>query len=397
MTYNKTIVIRQYLLALKGLMCAVVLLILSNVMLLAQTHPLCNVDQNKISVKAFGQRMATENILYIPVVFHIVYNQANQNLSDQIVFEQLNSLNKDFNKENADSVNTLPIFLPAAGKSKIRFVLANNASQSGIVRVQTSHGPFFNDDLHQSATGGSDAWNIAQYLNIWVANLGDGVLGYASTPDSQLSYDGVAIHFQYFGKGQHTRQPFDQGRTLTHEVGHWLGLSHPWADGGCASDDGVQDTPPQDAATGGCALSYTSCGQLAMVQNFMSLSDDACMNLFTKGQIEIMRNVLVTNKSDMLISPELITGVGKERKERILISPNPTSTYLNIMVTGEQNLSGSKAEIIDQFGRICFEEKNKIEHSMYTLVLPYLREGVYTLRLTLGQMIQQERLLILHH
>jgi len=127
-------------------------------------------------------------------------------------------------------------------------------------------------------------------LNMWICNIGGGILGYAQFPGSgSAATDGVAMSPQYFGTIGSAQSPFDGGRTTTHEVGHWLNLRHIWGDGNCNADDFVSDTPTSDAANYGCATGHVSCNTTDMIQNYMDYSDDACMNLFTQGQTDRMR------------------------------------------------------------------------------------------------------------
>jgi len=100
--------------------------------------------------------------------------------------------------------------------------------------------------------------------------------------------------YQYFGTNGTATAPFNLGRTMTHEVGHYLNLRHIWGDGNCNADDFVADTPGSDAPNYGCASNHVSCSSLDMVQNYMDYSDDGCMNLFTNGQKNRMRAIFDT-------------------------------------------------------------------------------------------------------
>lgn len=237
----------------------------------------------------------------IPIVIHIVYHTLEQNISNEKIMSQLNTLNEDFNRKNTDSVNTLPEFKPRAANAKLNFILApqdeNGNASSGITRTQTQHGPFFDDDIHYTNQGGKDAWLSSRFLNIWVCDLPEGVFGFGMPPGSELKEDGVVIDFSHFD-GNNSGMSFGKGRTITHEVGHWLGLKHLWGNiGGCVDDDGIEDTPMQSGPSAGCDLTRNSCGNLNMVQNFMDLSSDDCLNLFTKGQVKQMRKNLFELRS----------------------------------------------------------------------------------------------------
>ena len=240
--------------------------------------------------------------LIIPVVIHVIHNTPQQNISDELIQGQLDVLNEDFLRTNADAALTRDIFLEVAGTPNIQFALASidpdgNATD-GITRTETTVESFINIDISlileafavcgfdvdciaeylgdtgldldlmkSSATGGVDPWDVNSYLNIWVCNLsldvGTGptpfILGFAyppvgapnfpteGLPENYWEKDGVVIHWEAFGKDNPNAGLLagtnDSGRTCTHEVGHYLGLRHIWGDGDCTMDDGLTDTP----------------------------------------------------------------------------------------------------------------------------------------------------------
>ena len=229
-------------------------------------------------------------VITVPVVFHVLYANSTQNISDAQVQSQLDILNADFRRQNSDQDN----IWSQAADTEIEFCLASfdpdGASTNGILRVPTSVSSFgSNDAMKFTSQGGSDAWPASDYLNYWVCNLGGGLLGYAQFPGGSASTDGVVCGYQYTGDIGTASSPFDLGRTGTHEVGHWLNLRHIWGDGPCGNDDFVSDTPESDASNFGCALGHVSCSTTDMVQNYMDYSDDACMNVFTAGQATRMQ------------------------------------------------------------------------------------------------------------
>lgn len=226
----------------------------------------------------------------IPVYVHVIYNNSNQNISDAQINSQIAILNDDFNAQNSDT-NLVPAeFAGLIANSEISFSLAGVTRKSS---TRTSWGT--NDAMKSASNGGVDVVDPAGTLNIWVCNIGGGILGYAQFPGGPSSTDGVVISPQYFGSTGFVSAPFNKGRTATHEVGHWLNLRHIWGDGRCRQDDFVADTPSSDRPNYGCP-SYPTvhCQGTDMTMNYMDYVDDACMQMFSEGQKDRMRALFAT-------------------------------------------------------------------------------------------------------
>ncbi|NDE60904.1 MAG: zinc metalloprotease, partial [Cyclobacteriaceae bacterium] len=248
----------------------------------------------------------------IPVVVHVIHNGTavgvEANISDAQILEQIRILNEDFRRLNADANRTPTEFLPVAADANIEFILAkqdpNGLPTNGIVRRQGTKTAYAPEDA--TLIGQLSQWNPEEYLNIWVVPLVSPYLGYATFPTSNLPglnfaptaaiRDGVTVDYRFFGMGPGTAVN-TKGRTATHEVGHYFGLRHIWGDGGCEVDDFVLDTPNQDNPNNICNVSYSrfSCGNVNMIQNYMDYTPDACMNLFTKGQVDRFDVVLANS------------------------------------------------------------------------------------------------------
>jgi type II secretory pathway pseudopilin PulG len=252
----------------------------------------------------------------IPVVFHIVYNTPEENISDEQIYSQLTVLNDDFRRTNADRTNTPSHFANLAGDVNIEFCLAstdpNGDLTTGITRTNTSNANFSaGSRIKQSNRGGVDAWDRNQYLNIWVGNIEDGILGYATMPGSPAAYDGVVLHYRAVGTAPYNpfMWSYNLGRTATHEVGHWLGLEHIWGTSSfpsCSDSDRIADTPNQEKENTRCPSGIKiSCDNGPygdMWQNYMDYVDDACMNLFTKGQAAHMNAIVTSYRASLLTS-----------------------------------------------------------------------------------------------
>lgn len=260
--------------------------------------------------KKFSQRNAIDSIV-IPVHFIIVHKPGEaigegDNISNARILSQLEVLNKDFARRNTDTLKTPPVF--PVGDTGIRFCLAakdpNGNPTTGITRFATD----LNFRANELSIKNQTRWPREDYLNIWVANMGD-TLGFAYIPTSSLLpneiLDGLIVtHNAFGGPGFAPSERFGLGRTATHEAGHYLGLRHIWRNSGCNQDDGIDDTPLQDDANYFCPTHPSpSCNNDGdMFMNYMDYTDDACMNAFTIGQGEYMRHILNTSRFSIKFS-----------------------------------------------------------------------------------------------
>ena len=251
----------------------------------------------------FAQNRSANSVIYtIPVVFHILHVYGTENISDAQIEDAMAILNRDYNKQNADTANTVAAFQGIAANVGIEFKLAkldpNGNCTNGIDRINTPLTFIGDDDAKLNV------WPRNKYLNVWVVkNISSGAAGYSMYPSSVQGsggsqVDGVMILHNYVGSigtGSASRS-----RALTHEVGHWLNLPHPWGNSNspgvssnCNIDDNVSDTPNTVGWTT-CNLNGASCGSpLDNVQNFMEYS--YCSTMFTNGQKTRMLAALNSN------------------------------------------------------------------------------------------------------
>jgi Pregnancy-associated plasma protein-A/Secretion system C-terminal sorting domain len=255
-----------------------------------------------------------DDVIYIPVVVHVVYENSTENISDAQINSQITSLNNDFRKLNLDFSDAPNNFQSSGADMKISFCLAsvdpNGNFTTGITRTETTRDEFtfdLSDDPKTTSDGGKDNWDPEKYLNIWVCDLTGGLLGYATFPSDLNSFpdlDGVVIGYKFFGTFN-TQSPYNLGRTATHEVGHWLNLKHIWGDSFCGNDN-VSDTPEQEDANEGCpSFPEISCSNGPngdMFVNYMDYSNDACLLLFTNGQKERSNATISSVRNEILNS-----------------------------------------------------------------------------------------------
>ena len=266
-------------------------------------------------------------VVRIPVVVHVVYNTATQNISDAQIQSQIDVLNEDYRRLNTDVSSVPGVFAPLTADARIEFHLAVRDPDcnptTGITRTSTSLTNFTYDwtqagtpagePVKFASSGGHDAWPRDKYLNIWVCKL-SGYLGYAQFPaDPWPATDGVVINYDAFGTTGTAAAPYNLGRSATHEIGHWLNLLHIWGDdsGACSGSDQVADTPNQGDSNSGCpSFPRISCSNGPngdMFMNYMDYTNDACMFMFTAGQVARMDAALATSpRSGLLGSDGLI-------------------------------------------------------------------------------------------
>ena len=317
----------------------------------------------------------TESTITIPVVVHVVYKTAVQNISDAQIHSQIDVLNEDYGRKNQDTANTPTPWKSIAGNPDIKFCLAsrkpNGDWTTGIVRKQTTVTEFFLDDaVKYSNQGGDDAWDVTKYFNIWVCNI-PSVLGYAFYASISPPNDGFGpvIYYNAFGRVGTVSPPYDKGRTATHETGHCFDLVHIWGDdgGACSGTDYVNDTPNQESENYVCQTfpftdACTSTGNGIMFMNYLDYAPDVCMNMFTKGQATRMVGAINS------YYPSLKTSNGCQPPssiqeglldQSVSFYPNPTDGKLNININSLY-ASDLQINIYNVVGEII--ASNKVEH-----------------------------------
>ena len=343
-------------------------------------------------------------VVKIPTVVHVVYANATQNISDTYIKQQIDVLNKDFRKLNADWNQTPSVWTSLVADCEIEFCLAtkdpSGAATTGIKHTSTTVASFSptTDKVKYTAQGGDDIWNRDKYFNLWVCNLGSsGLLGYALFPGVAAAIDGVVIDYRSLPGPPTYAPPYDLGRVATHEIGHWFNLKHINGNTTCG-DDLVTDTPTQDklhqSATSGSTGPPTGCFTVPyhvnacsgstngeMTMNYMDYTDNKCMFMFTAGQKARMLAALNGTRAGLLTSAAAncagVTGIYElSLSDHIAIYPNPSTGEVSIATLSTINSMDLK--VYNAIGEVVVTKKINVPASGETKInLSSNPDGIY--------------------
>lgn len=254
----------------------------------------------------------------IPVVFHILHQNGVENISHAQIEDALAVLNRDYRLLNSDASMVHSNFSGMPADAEIEFAFATIAPDgscfNGVTRTYsyyTFDGSNGSNQI-QAIVDGNDVyqgtWPGDEYMNIYVAVDIGGAAGYTTNPGWSGTGMGNGIWVQQDYVGSIGTGSTARSRTLTHEVGHWLNLSHCWGPNNnpgdassCSDDDGVNDTPECIGVTT-CNLSSNTCtgdnsywgfNQIDNVENYMEYS--YCSKMFTQGQVNRMRSAITSS------------------------------------------------------------------------------------------------------
>lgn len=352
----------------------------------SQTERYCAaVSPAVISPIATENYASSRDIITISVIFHIVWKEEEENISEEQILSQMEVLSADFRALN-DQSNVSFGFQDDIADTEIEFCLAtrlpNGTETSGIIRTQTEESIV---GLKQVLYTTSPAVDSEHYLNVWVADMGGGLNGMASFPGSASpEKDGIVIDPNYVGTEGLAEDavPYHLGRTLTHEIGHYLNLIHvfgPTTSGTCASDDGVEDTPnAENTYLGLCPSGIEfSCESSDMWMNFMNFTDDECMSMFSEGQkmrmlatLEGERIGLQNGQGCLPVSTFDLEDIGFNFQ----IYPNPTTDFCVI-----ENLISTQTpfdvSLYSAKGKMIFKQES-VRESLHLSFENYLT-GLY--------------------
>ena len=295
--------------------------------------------------------------IVLTVVFHVITNTAGTsgNVTDADILEQVDILNEDYlamaGTNGANGTDALIQF-------QLATVDPNGDPTTGITR--SANTTWFND-------GGSYwntlAWDPSRYINIYT-NTAGGNLGYVpGLPQNGIvgsPLDRVVVLWSAVGRDAPIGSPYDQGRSATHEVGHYLGLYHTFDNGcgtatvpGCyTSGDRICDTNSESNPVFGCPASSASCSSPNPFHNYMDYSDDLCMEEFTPEQVNRMRCTLANWRTDLFNSSAVGAPVAARSASPFALQarPNPFGGGTEIVFELPRSTSAT-VRVLDVAGR----------------------------------------------
>ena len=331
-------------------------------------------------------------VITIPVVFHVLYKNATQNISDAQINSQLTILNNDYRKLNSDFNAVVPaIFRPLAADMEIVFVKANRTSSghttTGITRKSVANAFDFYNNYYTSE--GQPAWDTTSYLNIWIGSFNDPeLLGFGLLPSAAGDPDdGLCISYKFVGNTGTATAPFNKGRTATHEIGHYFGLFHPWGQDGSAcgnanNSDRVADTPATNDPYFSCpsfpnelnACNFTEGGSMFM--NYMDYVNDACMAFFTNGQKAVVQSTLSNQRLSLLSSTGILSTNDLNAVKAISVYPNPSAG--RFMITSSK-IAVDFIEIYNSAGQLV--RSQEVSPTSNYIDIESFESGIYFMRI----------------
>ncbi len=395
---------------------------------LSQRNSSFSKARKKMEEHIIGFRKKGElSAVTIPIVFHVLYSNNDQRISEAQLAAQIAALNRDFaNEAQKDNhpANTKERFLSRAANTDIQFCLAtetpNRKVSSGINYLQVKNKVWSTgNEMKSKKEGGTEAWKTSDYLNIWVVNLEGSLGGFSQWPNGPKDTDGIVVDYRFIGPNSRHPHPYNEGKTLTHLVGSYLGLNELWIERGRCQDDKVEDTPIHNSPNFRCPgyKHKTTCrgNDIEMTMNFMDYTDDACMYMFTEGQKWRMQAVLAKGgpryeltKGKVQCDPNLnllsqlpLNSEDLDNQKilsipQIKIFPNPSKNDEAFLEISSPDQLNSHIRIYNQIGKLMNSFDWMLDAGQQTrrLNVNNWSSGIYLIQITIGGEQYNQKLIL---
>lgn len=335
----------------------------------------------------------------IPIVVHIIHTYGVDNISDAQVHDAVRIINEDYQKRNPDTSSVVSAFQPLYANVGFQFRLArkdpNGNCTNGITRTYSTLTNSADDNVKSIIM-----WDPTKYLNIWVVSqISFGAGGYSYLPCGvPQSKEGVVILSTQFGSIGRSGGSNFAARSLTHEIGHYMGLPHVWGGsntpgdpGNCGMDDGIADTPNTVGSTGfTCNTNSRTCNPPSYpfpdnVQNYMDYS--SCASMFTNGQKAVMISALTMACRSNLSAQSNLIATGTNDGYTAVCAPTP-----DFKISADRVCSGNTITYTDMSYNLIsgstptyqwtFQGGTPATSTLQNPVVTYSTPGVYNVTLT---------------
>ena len=365
----------------------------------AQTSEPCGTDElilrNPFLEEAINGRSANdcdtdydlpnEEVLTIPIVFHIMHRGTQLGVDENITNEQIYSAVENLTDRFRATPGALGVDQNTID-SRFNFCLAgtdpDGNSTNGIIRYDmsgysdymedgvTTSPNFYSDAMPDNTLKGLGCWDPDFYCNVYIVteingnNGGNGVQGYAYLGPTGDCRDGIVLLYNVVGTEGTLKPGRDLNTTLPHEMGHYLTLYHTFNNSApncdymesncCTNGDRVCDTPPQTNSGQGCQSVCDS-----DPANYMDYTSQTCKTLFTEGQIERMRDCIAFQRQDLVSGTIDCFQLDDEPTCDVeLMGYDPATHQISVRIINGENCGCNEFNLVD--GNTCEESSSSV-------------------------------------
>lgn len=394
-------------------------------------------------------RFIDYNFFTLPIVFHVLYNEESEKVSEDKIKIQVDVLNEAFSNGSFETAvklidgkdrRNVSAFRTVREDTRVQFCFPTenpqNKPSTGINYIATDVAEWTDFFSMKEKKTGEKPWNTDKYINVWVVNLPDTTAGFAQMPNGPKEFDGIVIDHSYITNinrrdSSDTQNPYHRGHTLTHLIGNYLGLLPLWGEFQCG-DDYIDDTPIHNAPNFVCPevnhISLCSGNPTEMSNNFMDNTYDDCLEMFTVGQMQRIQKVLhpkgprgklgkgnveipcrdTLSTNNLLIAESRnntledsleIIDAPKERhpfRSNLHIRPNPTKDffYINLQAAATIQSDQYSIEVYNLTGQLIHQIRDAAVQSTLTVSVDNWPAGLYIVKARMGNQSFSQRVVV---